>query len=58
MHLTNTAHTVDTYKTLPYVLMLRPPRSPDIAPSEYHLSGPLRDQWWEKANGYMDESLV
>jgi histone-lysine N-methyltransferase SETMAR len=37
------AHTVDTLRALKFELLNHPPYSPDLAPSDFHLFGPLKE---------------
>ena len=37
------AHTVETLCKLKFEVMVQPPYSPDLAPSDYHLFGPLKE---------------
>ena len=37
------AHTAKTLRKLKFKVMARPPYSPDLAPSNYHLSDPLKE---------------
>jgi len=37
------AHTLETVKQLKWEAMEQPPYSPDLAPSDFHLFGPLKD---------------
>jgi hypothetical protein len=36
------AHTVDTLRTLKFEVLKQPPYSPDLAPSDFHLFGPMK----------------
>ena len=36
-------HTVETLRKLKFEVMAHPPYSPDLAPSDYHLFGPLKE---------------
>jgi histone-lysine N-methyltransferase SETMAR len=42
-HLHTAAHTVETLCHLSFEVLKHPPYSPDLAPSDYHLFGPLKD---------------
>ena len=42
-HSHTTAHTAETLRKLKFEVMGHPPYSPDIAPSDYHLFGPLKE---------------
>lgn len=37
------AHTVETLQKLKFEALAHPPCSPDLAPSDYHLFGPLKE---------------
>jgi histone-lysine N-methyltransferase SETMAR len=37
------AHTVDTLRALKFEVLKHPPYSPDLAPSDFHLFGPLKE---------------
>ena len=37
------AHTVETLQKLKFEVLAHPPYSPDLAPSDYHLFGPLKE---------------
>ena len=37
------AHTIQTLQKLHFEVLEHPPYSPDLAPSDYHLFGPLKD---------------
>ena len=37
------AHTVDTVQTLRFEVLKHPAYSPDLAPSDFHLFGPLKE---------------
>ena len=37
------AHTAETLRKLKFDVMAHPPYSPDLAPSDYHLFGPLKE---------------
>ena len=37
------AHTVDTLRALKFELLKRPPYSPNLAPSDFHLFGPMKE---------------
>ena len=37
------AHTAETLRKLKFEVMAHPPYSPDLAPSDYHLFGPLKE---------------
>ena len=37
------AHTVETLQKLMFVVLAHPLYSPDLAPSDYHLFGPLKE---------------
>ena len=37
------AHTAETLRKLKFEVMTRPPYSPDLAPSDYHMFGPLKE---------------
>ena len=36
------AHTVDTLRTLKFEVLKQPPYSPDLAPFDFHLFGPMK----------------
>jgi histone-lysine N-methyltransferase SETMAR len=40
------AHTVDTLRALKFELLKHPPYSPDLAPSDFHLFGPMKEHLW------------
>ena len=40
------AHTVDTLRALKFEVMKHPPNSPDLAPSDFHLFGPIKEHLW------------
>ena len=40
------AHTAETLKKCKFGLMAHPPYSPDLALSDYHLFGPLKEALW------------
>jgi histone-lysine N-methyltransferase SETMAR len=37
------AHTVDTLRDLKFEVLKHPPYSPDLAPSDFHLFGPMKE---------------
>ena len=37
------AHTVDTLRALKFEVLKHPPYSPDLAPSDFHLFGPMKE---------------
>ena len=37
------AHTVETLQKLKFEVLAHPPYSPNLAPSDYHLFGPLKE---------------
>ena len=37
------AHTAETLRKLKFEVMAHPPYSPDLAPSDYYLFGPLKE---------------
>ena len=37
------AYTVDTLRALKFEVLKHPPYSPDLAPSDFHLFGPLKE---------------
>ena len=39
-------HTVDTPGALKFEVLKRPPYSPDLAPSDFHLFAPMKEQLW------------
>jgi len=40
------AHTVDTLRALKFEVLKHPPYSPDLAPSDLHLFGPMKEHMW------------
>jgi len=40
------AHTVDTLRALKFEVLKHPPHSPDLAPSDFHLFGPIKEHLW------------
>jgi len=37
------AHTVETLQNLKFEVLAHPPYNPELAPSDYHLFGPLKE---------------
>jgi len=37
------AHTTDTLRALKFEVLKHPPHSPDLAPSDFHLFGPMKE---------------
>ena len=42
-HLHTAVHTVETFQKLKFEVLAHPPYSPDLAPSDYHLFGSLKE---------------
>jgi hypothetical protein len=40
------AHTVDALRALKFEVLKHPPYSPDLAPSDFHLFGPMKEHLW------------
>jgi hypothetical protein len=40
------AHTVDTLHALKFEVLKHPPYNPDLAPSDFHLFGPMKEHLW------------
>jgi hypothetical protein len=40
------AHTVDTLRALKFEVLKHPPYSTDLAPSDFHLFGPMKEHLW------------
>jgi len=39
-------HTVDTLRAMKFEVLKHPPYSPDLAPSDFHLFGPMKEHLW------------
>jgi len=53
----NAAHTVDTLHALKFVVLKHPPYSPDLAPSDFHLFGPMKDHLRGQKFAYDNEVM-
>ena len=42
-------HTVDTLRSLKFEVLKHPPYSPDLAPSDFHLFGPMKEHLWGRS---------
>ena len=42
------AHTVDTLRALKFEVLKHPPYSSDLAPSGFHLFGPVKEHLWDQ----------
>jgi len=55
------AHTVETLQKLKFEVLAQPPYSPDLAPSDYHLFGPLKEALrgrWFTSDEELKEALL
>ena len=50
-------HTVDTLHDLKFEVFRHPPYSPDLAPSDSHLFGPMKEHLWDHKFGDDDEVM-
>jgi hypothetical protein len=51
------AHTVDILRTLKFEVLKHPPYIPDLAPSDFHLFGPMKEHLWGQKFADDDEVM-
>jgi hypothetical protein len=50
------AHTVNTLHALKFVVLKHPPYSLDLAPSDFHLFGPMKEHFWGQK--FADDEII
>jgi histone-lysine N-methyltransferase SETMAR len=51
------AHKVDTLRALKFEFLKHPPYSPDLAPSDFHLFGPMKEHFRGQKYADADEEM-